>query len=272
MNLGWVAQGHLSNAEFLTVESQGVKRPESISETLGARLTCSTAMRMVCLSWIIPGVALVWIGFASVGLRSVDERDLSRSLDGVEAVSVLLAIFGCLIGLLWVLRTMDHIPAASRIGSGSTLTGLAGHAATAVVAVAAGLLVAVGDRPHPVAIVLVVGAAFYTLLVVARWVLLTSIASAVPLALLSVGIAYQLTVGWLHVLHPTGILAPLLVVEGLALAWASLAAARVVAATAAVGATEAGEAIAEAATDNGIGELISQAPAQPSLPGPAVGR
>lgn len=273
MNLACVAQGLRSNAEFLTVESQGVKRPQSISETLGARLTCSTAMRIVCLAWTVPGVALVWIGFASIGLRSVDDRDLSSSLDGVVAVSVLLAIFGCLIGLLWVLRTMDHIPAISRVGSGSLVTGLPGHLAAGVVAMAAGLLVTVGDRPHPVAVAVAVTAGFYTLLVVARWVLLTCVDPAAPLAALSVGIAYQLTIGWVHVLHPTGVLAPLLVVEGLALAWASLAAARVVAAMALAGVTPAPDiAAVDVAGDQSLGGLISQAPAQRSLPGPVVGR
>jgi hypothetical protein len=83
----------------------------------------------------------------------------------------------------------------------------------------------------------------------------------------------------MHVVNPGGRLSALLVVEGLALAWAAIAAARVIAMVEPARQpvqipAERGEAVVQvaAASDaEATVDLISQAPALQSLPEPAVG-
>lgn len=257
-----------------------MKPSQSIFDDLAPLFTCSTAMRLLCLTWIVPAVSLVWIGFASVGLRNVEDAHLVRSLERVQAGATMLTIFGCLIGLIWALRTMDYLPAMRRIGSGSRLRGPISHLAAALLGVTTGLVATTGSTPRPGVTIVAVVSGLYAVSLVARWVLRSPLDPSLPLALLSLAAGFQLTVGWLHVMYPDGRLAPLLVVEGLALAWIALAAARVVAAVGSP-AGAAGSAAtatvapstATAASGSAVAvELISQAPAQPSLRGPAVGR
>ncbi len=226
-------------------------------------INCSTIMRLLCLAWLGPAVSLLWIGFATVGIRTASRRELDLALDRIQAAAVLLALFGWLMGLLWSLRTLEYLPSARRIGSGSWLGGPIGHGVAAIVSMITGLAATVGDRVDTALVSVAVIAGFYALLFVTRWLLRIPLDPAMPLALLSVGAAFQVTVGWLHVLHPTGALAPLLVVEGVAMAWMALAASRVVATAGAAAAVVAEERVVE---------TISQAPTQPSLPEPAVGR
>ncbi|MGI9594822.1 MAG: hypothetical protein ACR2QK_01600 [Acidimicrobiales bacterium] len=245
-----------------------MKPPPTISDHLGAKLTCSVVMRMVCLAWLAPATSLVWIGFASIGIRTASKRELDLALDRVQAMAVLLAIFGCLIGLVWALRTIEYLPSPARIGAESRLFRPAGHAvalATGLVILLFASLTEVTDpagRSGTTLLAVAAGLGCHGLSFVTRWLLRAPLDPSLPLALLSLGAAFQVTVGWLHVLHPTGILAPLLVIEGLVMAWTSVAAARVVMAA---------ERTVDVAAEETL-ELISQAPAQQSLPEPAVGR
>ena len=223
-------------------------------------------MRLLCVAWLGPAVALVWIGFGSIGVRSIPPGELDMALDRVQAAAILLALFSTLIGLLWALRTMDYLPTASRVGTGSAIFGRSSHAAAAALSLLACPFATAGGLVAGVAAVIASFAGFYALSFVARWLLLAPVEHAFPLATLAAGAAFQVTVGWLHVLHPTGPLAPLLVVEGLVLAWTAVAAARIVdVADSPVPATV-------AAGDIATVETVSQAPAQQSLPEPAVGR
>ena len=243
-----------------------MKRPQAIIDEVAPRFTITTALRMLCLAWLMPAVGLVWVGFATVGIRSVDEADRVRSLDRIQAVAIMLAIFGCLVGLRWALRTMDYLPSVRRIGADSRWFGVRSHGVAAVVAMVSGLAATVGPELRPRLALVAVGAGFYALSLVSRWLLRAPLDPALPLALLGLGAGFQVTIGWLHVLYPTGALSPLLVIEGLILAWIALAAGRVVGALVPSAEATVDTMAAEPA------ERVSQAPAQPSLPEPAVGR
>lgn len=266
MNLALLTQGLRWAAEFLTVESSGVKRSPTISDELGVMFSCSMVMRLLCLAWLGPAVALVWIGFGSIGVRSIPPDELDMALDRAQAAAILLALFSTLIGLLWALRTMDYLPTARRVGAGSTIFGRSSHVAAGALSLLACPFATAGGPVAGAAAVIASFAGFYALSFIARWLLLAPIEHSFPLATLAAGAAFQVTVGWLHVLHPTGPLAPLLVLEGLMLAWTAVAAVRVV--------EVADSPVPEmaAAGDVATVETVSQAPTQQSLPEPAVGR
>jgi hypothetical protein len=116
-------------------------------------------------------------------------------------------------------------------------------------------------------------------LLLTRWLQYAPLVRSFPVVVLSAGAVAQTTVGWMHVVNPGGRLSALLVVEGLALAWAAIAAARVIAMVEPARQpvqipAERGEAVVQvaAASDaEATVDLISQAPALQSLPEPAVG-
>ncbi len=220
-------------------------------------------MRVLCCAWLVPAVSSVWIGFAAVGLRDVPAPDLARALGRTQAVVVLLAIFTALTGGIWALRTWPSLRARPRASGDSrwrTWRAPASHGAALLAsggAIAVARSVPTGTSAMFAAAALL---ACYGGLAPARWLLRSPLANPFPLAALSAGITFQLTVGWLHALAPDGPLSAALVIEGLALAWMATSAAR---AAPLVGRpVEAGRVPGE----------VSQAPARPSLPEPAVGR
>lgn len=203
MNNAVGPQAVLARAELLTVDTSGTQR-STVSDDIGSHLTCDAAMRAVCLSWLLPAVWLTWTGFGSLGVRAVDGAASAMALHRIQAIAILLTIFGSLIGAIWATRSWGRVLPLRQ------------------------------------------------------------------LAVLAVVVGWQLTVGWAHLVDPTGWFSPLLVVEGLALAWASVAAARVIGPETVPLAEPStlDERLAAAAES----ELVSQAPVRPSLPEPAVGR
>jgi hypothetical protein len=265
-------------------------------------------MQGLCIAWLYPAISLVWIGFAPAGLRSSDDAAIAAALNGAQAIAVLLTIFTVLIGGIWALRTWEYLPAGELTSTGRRSIGPFGHAAAAPVVVVATVAAIVIGRGAPLfgaASLLAVISGCYAGLLLPRWLLRAPLDRAFPVAAFSAAMIFQVTIGWLHVLRPRGQLAPLLLVEGLILSWAAIAAARAVSsvgadfapatsrppaeigsvvadsvsrASAVAVAVAAGSvddaAMAAARADQpaeAAVDLVSQAPALPSLPGPAVG-
>ena len=236
-------------------------------------------MQALCVAWLIPAIGLVWTGFAATGLRSLTEAEVTASLERLQAMVVMLGIFSVPIGCTWALRTWSHVPALTVIESKRAMAGPLGHlVALAISALAVFGLVAVGVTASRLAWVAAL-AGCHAGLLLTRWLQYAPLVRSFPVVVLSAGAVAQTTVGWMHVVNPGGRLSALLVVEGLALAWAAIAAARVIA----MGEparqpvqipAERGEAVVQvaAASDaEATVDLISQAPALQSLPEPAVG-
>ena len=244
----------------------GVAPPPSIVDGLAARVTRSTILRALCLAWLAPATWLLWVGLAVSGLRAQTADQIAMALDRIQALSLVLAVFTHAVGLLWLLRVVPvrpRPPAGDCRAARWRVDGAAGHALAAALAVAAGTALAAGIGPVRAVAALAAGAAWYAASGAGRLLLATPLASPLPLAALSWATCYRLTAGWSLPAAPGGPLAPLLLAEGLMLAWVSLAAARAV--------------LAGAPADDAIDvvarvDLVSQAPARRSLPEPAVGR
>lgn len=236
------------------MDGSGAQNRWSISDEIAAKVNYSTTMQALCIAWLYPAISMVWAGFASSGLRSVDDEAVSAAVDRSQAVAVLLAIFTCLIGCIWAVRTWAYLPASELWRTRRRLSGPVGHVAAAVAVVPAVVgSVAVGRSSSlflPLTtLACVVGC--YAGLLLSRWLLRAPLERAFPVAAFSAAMMFQITVGWMHVVSPNGPLAALIVVEGLTLSWAAVAAARAVAATTV--------------------DLVSPVPALPPLPEPAVG-
>ncbi|MGH1491252.1 MAG: hypothetical protein ACRBK7_17955 [Acidimicrobiales bacterium] len=204
---------------------------------------------------------------------------------------MLLAIFGLVLGLIWALRVWAYLPAINRIGaSRSRWLGPVSHLVAALVALSSALAAlslntssssgSEFESAPPVLLAVAAISGFYACSLAGRWVLHAPITAAFQLAMLVFGASFQATVGWLHRANPTGALAPVLVVEGLVLAWMSVSAGRAVAQVVAVADSAvqpvAGTSGAEQADPSSnpaveVLQTISQAPAQPQLLEPAVG-
>ena len=236
-------------------------------------------MQALCVAWLIPAIGLVWTGFAATGLRSLTEAEATASLERLQAMVVMLGIFSVPIGCIWALRTWSHIPSLTVIESKRRMAGPLGHLVSLGVSALAVLgLLAVGVSTSSVAWVAALSGCHAGLLLT-RWLQYAPLVRSFPVVVLSAGAVAQTTVGWMHVVNPGGRLSALLVVEGLALAWAAIAAARVVAMVEPAQRSvqipvEHGEAavqVAAASDADATVDLISQAPALQSLPEPAVG-
>lgn len=240
-------------------------------------MNCSVGLQSFCVAWIVPAVALAWTGLGAVGLRVADDAAVAVAIDRIQALTVLLAIFTVIVGAIWAVRTWGRAPS---LGSGRRLLpGGSVHLVALLVALIAicGATAApeLADALTPIAAV----SAFCAGLVLPRLLLLAPIGQTVPAVTLATVVTYQLTMGWLHSIYPTAGLSWLLVVEGLLLAWAATAAARVVAGAGlrsrfGLPADSIGVAVESSLAHNleSTVDLVNQAPALPSLPGPAVGR
>lgn len=156
------------------------------------------------------------------------------AFDRVQAIAMLLSIFGLLIGLSWTLRVWTYLPALSRVRTSDGQFGPASHSAAAAMSGVAILLAELVEPARTPLMIIAVFAGFYACSLAGRWVLMAPVVAPFPIAMLAFGAAYQVTVGWVHAAEPAGVLAPLLVAEGLILAWMAIAAGRAVGQIAAV--------------------------------------
>jgi hypothetical protein len=234
-------------------------------------------LRLLCGAWLVPATSLIWIGLATAGLRTISEASLAEALGRTQAAAVILAVFTLLIGAsVFVRQTAPLLPAdesapTDGLAGGPSGPWLAVHAVLLLVALPAvplGLLVA---SLAPLLWTLAALAGFAGALALPRALLRFPEAWSGPLAALAVGIVFQLTVGWLHVVHPVGVASPVLVAEGLILAWAAASAARVDPFAAANPATEPVEVVDPAQLATGDGGF-SRASAPPSFAESMAGR
>lgn len=253
----------------------------ALSDQWAAKVSCSSLFRLVCLAWLIPAVSMVWVGFGAIGLRPIDRPSFDAAFDRIQAVAILLTIFGNLIGLIWALRVWAYLPAIERTRAASGRFGPMSHVGSGLVMLSALLLAGIQPSARPVLLTLAALSGFHALSFIGRWLLRAPIMSPFPIAMLAFGSVFQVTIGWLHGAESAAFLAPLLVVEGLLLAWMAVAAAKAVAHTALADAAAAHFAYAArlAASGGETGRLAvgeeavpaSQAPTPQPLPAPAVG-
>ncbi len=186
-------------------------------------------MRLLCGVWLVPAASLIWIGLASTDLRHANDSSQLLALGRTQAMAMLLAMLTILIGASVFVRhgadRSDRSRPGDRCAPASVL--LASHgtaAALAVAAAVAGLLV---DRAAPILYPVAAVLGFWALLALPRVLLRSADGWTSPLVALGVGISFQLTIGWLHLADPASVLSPVLIVEGLVLAWVAASAARV---------------------------------------------
>lgn len=254
----------------------------------------------MCIAWLYPAVSLVWAGSGTLGLWSMSEADVRATLDRAQAVAVLLAIFTVLVGGIWAVRAWPYLPTSAFSRTRSRWNGPLAHGVAVPVAVAAALACLAADGRVVPLMALAGAAGCFAGLIIPRWLLQAPLPHATPLAGFSAAIVTQVTLGWLPVLNPNGFQAVIVVVNGLVLAWAAVVGARAVTiqetgplSAASVGlpvgafspaakAAGSDELMAKAAAgprttapaetiNNSEADQVSQAPALPSLPKPAVG-
>ncbi len=192
-------------------------------------------LRVLCGAWLVIAASLIWSGLASLGLRSVDDHSLSLAIGRSQACALLLAIVTLLVGASVCARSATKLVDA-RPEAGPLVAGMGRRWFSPVSFVHLGALalaaatVFVGQIHDPAASVLLPVAAvsaFSGMLILPRWLLAWPYPWAAPSALLALAISSQLTVGWLHVLHPTSWASPVMLVEGLVMALAAASTARV---------------------------------------------
>ncbi len=253
-------------------------RPRSISEIWGERVNRSLVMRLLCGAWLVPAASLIWIGLATTGIRRTSDASEALALGRTQATAIVLAIFTVLVGASVFVRqspVIDQRPdGADRLPSTRPLSWAWGHLAGAVVAAPAALLGMAVDDLAPALLPLAALTGFWAGLVVPRALLRHPGSWSEPLAALAVGISFQLTVGWLHLAHPSATGSPLLVAEGLILAWAAASAARVdpFSPTLAPALAPVDAVPTEVVAVPTGAPAFRSSPAQPSLPEAAVGR
>lgn len=177
-------------------------------------------LRALCAAWLVPAASLIWIGLSSTGLRPVSPTWVETVLGRTQALVVVLAALTILVGASAFVRRCEIL------GPSDGLSWLRSHLGAATVAVTCGLVVSLGDTGATVLLPLAACAGFWAGLALPRLLVRFPNLWAGPLAALSMGIAFQLSIGWLHVLHPSTA-SPVLIAEGAILAWAAAAAARV---------------------------------------------
>lgn len=187
-------------------------------------MTRSMALRLLCGAWLVPAASLIWIGLATTGLRHVGDSSLAIALGRTQALAVLLAVFTALIGANVCVRHPRPLRPARGDRSGLWLLG---HGAALSLAAPALLLGAVAESLAPLLWPLAAVAGFAAGLGVPRALLRIPGVWSGPLAALSVGVTFQVTIGWLHLIHPAALASPVLIAEGVVLAWAAASAARV---------------------------------------------
>jgi hypothetical protein len=218
MNGGPGAQASTKNADSLHVSRTGAAPERAIIEEWAGALPPSLLLRMLFGAWLFPAAGLIWIGFASIGLRPAPPGSLDAALGRTQAVAVALVVLTVPVLISAVVRSAPTLRVER---PDLSVTGAAGLVAVLAVA-AAGLAPDLAPTALPLAAV----AGFAALAWPARWIVELPLAAAGPLAALAVGVAFQLTIGWLHVAQPGGVGSAAVVFEGMALAWAAAAAAR----------------------------------------------
>ena len=245
-------------------------------------------MQALCLAWIIPAIGLVWTGFANIGLRSVAAADLVSSVGRIQAMVVMLAIFTVPLGSIWALRAWPSIHGLAALKSDRWWLRPSVHLVSLVIAlvalVAARLL---GSSSFPASAtgsssgsftdslagpLTLLGsfAGFHAGLLIPRWIRHAPLHRTFPTVALSFGAVFQATLGWQHLVSPGGFMSPLLVVEGLGLTWAAIAATRSIASLKSP--ISLVSSVPEEELETSSVEAVSQAPALQSLPKAAVGR
>ncbi|MEM7272021.1 MAG: hypothetical protein AAF547_02975 [Actinomycetota bacterium] len=239
------------------METTGEQRRRSICEEVGDHLDCSTAVKSLCLGWVVSGIALTWAGFGAIGLRSVDTAAQLRTLERIQAIAVLLTIFTIVVGAIWSLRVDHALPNHQTPGR----TGWRRRAVHAGAAAVAGLVLPAASMTGGGSVLLPVLAwsGFIAALVVLRPLHRAPVTRPSTVTALAAAVLFQMTVGWLHLLDPGGPLAPTLIVQGLVLAWTATAAAR-----------EIGT-IQQLVRRGVPAPELSREPVRPPLPEPAVG-
>lgn len=235
-------------------------------------------LRVLMGAWLIPAVALMWIGLATTGLRSIDSASLGLALGRTQASVVLLTVFTVLTGASTFVRRPQLVAGdeGSVADRGWSWLGL--HLLAASTAV---FLAGAGKGAQSLAPTLWPLAAlcgFAGGLALPRALVRLSCPWAAPVAALAAGMVFQLTVGWLHVVHPAGMASPALIVEGLILAWAAVSASRselgIGTSASSVSSVAAAPAIARPGPDRAIDMAVpgfGPPPAPPSFVEPVVG-
>ena len=247
-------------------------RPRSICEIWGDRITRSLVMRLLCGAWLVPSASLIWIGLATAGIRRSSEASQALALGRTQASALLLAVFTVLVGASVFIRQSPAGACGDRVFAGgadrsSRSPWFWSHLAAAAVAVPCVIVGAAFDSLAPVFLPAGALCGFWAVLALPRGLIRLPGAWSDPLAALAVGVAFQLTVGWLHLAHPSAGASPVLVAEGLILAWAAASAARVDPFATPIVMTELAPAELVGSTAS-----FSPAPAQPSIPEAMVGR
>lgn len=195
-------------------------------------MDCSTGLKLLCLSWLVPGVALTWIGFGSMGIRTAATP--LAPLEMVQAISALLFIFAAVMAAMWMVRVGDQLPTYRRPRSRRPARGYLATAVLGLVAlaalVAARTATGAGSASGPW-YAIAAGAGFFFALGLLRPLAGAPVARPATVMAFAAACIYQVTVGWLHLLDPAGPYAITIVGQGLALIWTATAATREVGAT-----------------------------------------
>lgn len=206
----------------------GEQARRSICDDIGARLDCSTAMKVLCGLWLIPSVALTWIGFVSMGIRDTAPEVTLHSLEKVQAMSVLLAIFTLVVAAMWAIRVGDHLPEYRRtIGRRSEEARFV-HFSFGVITIATFTTAKLTDGTGPW-FTIAAWSAFLFFVGLLRPISAAPVVRPYTLTAFAAACLFQLTVGWLHLLDPAGEFAITTVAQGLVLAWTATASVREVA-------------------------------------------
>ncbi|MEM9651366.1 MAG: hypothetical protein AAGA65_04670 [Actinomycetota bacterium] len=217
------------------MDTTGEQARRSICDDIGARLDCSTGLKILCCLWLVPGVALTWIGLVALGIRTPGSGVARGSLEKIQAMSVMLIIFTVVVAAMWTIRVCDVLPAYRRPLRGRTLHRRSPEARLAQVGLAgaivgAGAIARTVNDPTPW-LTIAAWAGFFLTVGLLRPLATAPVVRPYVLMAFAAACLYQVTVGWIHVLDPTGPFAVTVVAQGLVLAWTATAAAREVGVT-----------------------------------------
>ena len=212
------------------MDKTGEQQRRSLCDDIGARLDCSTGLKLLCGLWLAPGIALTWFGFGSMGIRASDGGIPLGSLEKVQAASIMLCIFSVVVAAMWAIRVGDEVPSyRSALRPRSTEAKLA-NASLAGIAVVT-LIIAQTTAEAGPWFTIAAWAGFFTVVGMLRPLAAAPVARPQTLMAFAAACAFQVTVGWLHLLDPSGPFAVTTVAQGLILVWTATAAVREIGAT-----------------------------------------
>lgn len=207
-----------------------VERKVSVVENIESRFTPDHVMRMLAFAWLVPAISLCILGMTEVAdLSIIEASDRVQRLHEVRAVVTLLSILTVLMGTIWALRSWDLLPGLGSIKQDSWRLGPKFHGFA--LAVAAGAILAapfVDGGTSGLDLILwwtAAVAAFVGGSMLPRWLRQIGEFSSQSMAFFAAVIVYQLTIGWLHMVTWTAVGSIVLLVEGIAMAIFSVAAA-----------------------------------------------